>query len=67
MIAAVAGIVGIVLCLFVADAWEKRSGAKVAGFLVAALVCFGLSIGGISKTPSFLSDCDDYSRFASSC
>jgi hypothetical protein len=66
MIAAVAGIVGIVLCLFVADAWSKSSGAKVAMFLAGAGICFGIAIAGASKAPPF-SECDDYSRFASSC
>lgn len=67
MIAAIAGLVGIVACLFVADAWDKQSGAKVAGFLAVALVCFGISIAGISKDSSFPDQCDDYSRFSSSC
>lgn len=65
--AAVFGLVGIVLCLFVAEAFEKGHGAKVAGYLVAVLICFGIAISGMSMTPAYLESCDDYSRFASSC
>lgn len=67
MIAALSGLVGIGLCLFVADAFDKGSGAKVAMFLCSALVCFGIAIASVGKTPDYLDRCDDYSRFASSC
>ena len=67
MIAALFGPLGLIFCLFVADAWDKQSGAKVAGFLAAALICFGISIAGISKGSSFPGQCDDYSRFATTC
>jgi hypothetical protein len=66
MIAAIFGLVGIVACLFVADAWDKQSGVKVATFLAVALVCFGISIAGVGKN-QFPNECDDYSRFATSC
>jgi hypothetical protein len=67
MIAAAFGLAGIVFCLFVADAWVKQSGAKVAVYLAVVLTCFGIAIAGISPTPGFLDLCDEYSRFASSC
>lgn len=68
MLAGLFGLVGIVLCFFVADAFDKGSGGRVALYLSVALVCFGISIMGVTDTPAFLVDeCDDYSRFASSC
>lgn len=67
MLAGLFGLVGIVLCLFVADAFEKGHGARVAGYLAAVLLCFGIAISGTSLTPAYLESCDDYSRFASSC
>lgn len=66
MIAALFGPLGLVFCLFVADAWGKQSGIKVAMFLTAALICFGISIAGMGKAPPY-AECDDYSRFATSC
>jgi len=66
MIAGVAGLIGIALCPFVASAVERSEGGKVAGLLLAIIVCFGVSIFGVAKeTVSY--GCDDYSRFASSC
>lgn len=67
MIAAAFGLVGIVFCLFLAEAWEKQSGIKVAAYLAIVLVCFGIAIGGTSILPPYLESCDDYTRFASSC
>jgi NhaP-type Na+/H+ or K+/H+ antiporter len=67
MLAGIFGLVGIMFCLLIADAFEKGSGGRVALFLSAAVVCFGISIAGISTTPAYLESCDDYSRFASSC
>lgn len=67
MLAGSFGLVGIVLCLFIADAFEHGSGAKLVGYLFAALLCFGIAIIGVSTTPPYLDSCDDYSNFASSC
>lgn len=68
MIAGLFGIVGIVACLFVADAWQKDQGGRVALYLSAVLVCFGITIVGAGKQPDFLTqECDRYSVYASSC
>lgn len=67
MIASVAGIAGIVLCLFVADAWEKGQGGKLVMLLLAVLACFGVSIFGAAIQPDYMLDCDRYSRFADTC
>lgn len=67
MIAAIAGLIGIVLCLFVADAWEKGQGGRLALILTIVLVCFGISIFGVAIRPDYLLSCDRYSRFADTC
>jgi hypothetical protein len=67
MIAGMFGLAGAGMCVMVADAFEKGSGARVAAFLAVALGCFAVAIFGVKPTPSYLSECDDYSIYASSC
>jgi len=66
MISALMGVVGAGM-FALAYGSAERSGALVAAFICLGILCFGVMITGTSKTPGFLLECDEYSRFASSC
>lgn len=68
MITAFAGLIGVAFLLGVADAWEKSNGGRMFAFLIAGVVCLGVSIASIGSQPAHLTDeCDGFSVFATSC
>lgn len=66
MVAAILGPIGLVMFALAYGAAEK-SGYRVLVFSVLGLVCFAGMLFGTPLTPGYLLECDDYSRFASSC
>lgn len=66
MIAVIVGLAGVGFVLLVRDALDRNSGALVALWSAAAIVCFVVAlVGGGSNLPQF--ECREYGRFASEC